>query len=397
MERLYEKSQRLIQNQKINFVRYLFDSVNWSERAIMISGSREVGKTTLLLQYLKMNPEISQNSIYLSLDDIYFFENKLLDFADIFYKNGGKLLVLDEVHKYSDWSIEVKNILDSYPDLKIILTGSSALELFRGFGDLSRRVVRYNLHGLSFREYLELNNELKISKISIEDIISGQDEFVNEINSQIKILPEFNNYLKYGYYPYFIESIESFHQKLLNTINIILEVDIPSSESVNLKSINKLKKLFYVVASSVPFKPNITKISENLDVSRTTTMHYLDILSKSQIIQMLATEKSGLSKLTKPDKIYLNDTNQAYAFAENNVDIGNLRETFFLNQTLVVAKVFHTDKTDFCINNKYYLEVGGKNKGFSQISGLKNSYIAADNLEYYAAGKIPLWLFGFLY
>ena len=398
MEKLIQRFITRLRNVPVEFKRYLYHTINWEDKLIAIKGSRGVGKTTLLLQYIKENHKIDQTVLYASLDDIYFQANSLVDLAEEFYQNGGKYLYLDEVHKYPNWSLEIKNIYDNYSELKMVFTSSSVLEIHKGNADLSRRAISYELKGLSFREYLVLEKSLTISSLQLEDVLKHHLEIATELTKEIKILPQFKQYLKMGYYPFYKEGEESYYQKLTNIVNLILETDIPSVYKTEFQTIHKLKKLLYVIATSVPFQPNISKLSEKIETSsRSSTLQYLDYLEKANLIGNLKTSAKGNNYLVKPDKIYLENTNLMYAFGEVIKEIGSIRETFFFNQLNATNKINTSKESDFLVNNTYTFEVGGKNKKDAQIKELKEAYVVADNIEIGYRNKIPLWLFGMLY
>ncbi len=405
MQALYEKGNRLIQSLNIKYKRSLFSKIDWKQRLIEIKGSRGVGKTTIMLQKAFDLQNNSKHSVlYATLDDAYFFNNSIFETADNFYKYGGQYLFLDEVHKYPtkhnthDWSAELKNIYDLIPDLKVVYSGSSIIELYKGNGDLSRRKSSYSLNGLSFREYLELNNDLSFQAFTIKDIINNHNEICNEIVSSIKILPLFQNYLKYGYYPFFRESPENYFQRIKDIINVILEVDIPSVTDISFETISKIKTMLAVIATSVPYVPNLTKLSSHLNISDLRTFYkYLSFLENAELIVLLRSKSKGNKMFQKPQKIFLNNTNIINAITGEQAETGTLRETFFCNQLNHKHKVSYPEKADFLIDNKFLFEIGGKNKTTKQIHDADNSYIALDNIEYGFANKIPLWLFGFLY
>lgn len=398
MEKLRERFVLRLRDTSLNFKRYLLHNIDWSERLIAIKGSRGVGKTTLILQYIKENFKIDETILYISLDDIYFQAHSLVDLADDFYKNGGKQLFLDEVHKYSNWSLELKNIYDNYQDLKIVFTGSSMLEIYKGDADLSRRAVSYELKGLSFREYLIFEKKIDLAPFELSDVLANHHQIATEITTEIKILPEFKQYLKMGYYPFYKEGKNSYYQKLNHIVNLILETDVPSVYKSEYQTIMKLKKLIYVIATSVPFQPNITKLSEKIDTtSRSSTLQYLDYLEKANLIINLKTSAKGNNYLVKPDKIYLENTNLMVALGDLIIEDGNIRETFFLNQLSAQNEVHTSKSSDFLVNDKYTFEVGGKNKGKSQIKGMDDAFVASDNIEIGFGNKIPIWLFGMLY
>ena len=398
MEILYKTFYQLLGRTNHSFVRYLYPKIRWNNRLIAITGARGTGKTTMLLQHIKTTFGNTPNDVlYVSLDNIWFSNNRLFDLANDFDKMGGKYLFLDEVHKYGNWSQEIKNIYDSFPDLKVVFTGSSMLEIYRGNADLSRRAVHYVLHGMSFREFLVFEHYIESEVFTLEDILLNHIKIAGAINEKLKPLPLFHRYLKEGYYPYYKEDSEIYGERLLHTVNVILDTDLPSVENVEIHTIKKIKQLLFVIAQRVPFSPNINELSSIIEVSRKSLLNYLTILEKAQLLNLLQQDVSGLKVLAKPEKIYLNNTNLVYALETEKPDTGNLRETFFFNQLKVVSEITSANKADFVVNNKYTFEVGGKNKGHEQIIGLENAYLALDHQEYGFGNKIPLWLFGMLY
>ena len=398
MENLYKTFYQLLSRTNSEFVRYLYPKIKWENRLIAITGARGTGKTTMILQHIKKNfGESPKNVLYVSLDNIYFSNNRLLDLAHDFDKMGGKYLFIDEVHKYGNWSLEIKNIYDSLPDLKVVFTGSSMLEIYKGKADLSRRVAHYSLNGLSFREFLLFEKKLDFSVLELEDLLENHIVIASQINKQIKPLPLFQQYLKEGFYPYYKEDSEIYLDRLLHTVNVVLETDLPTVENIEVQTIRKIKQLLFIIAQRVPFTPNIKLLSEMLEISRKSLLTYLIYLEKAQLVGLLQQDVSGLKTLSKPEKIYLDNSNLSFALETEKPDVGNIRETFFYNQMKTVSKVISGGKPDFKINNKYSIEIGGKNKGHEQITGIQNAYLALDNLEYGYMNKIPLWLFGFLY
>ena len=398
MESLYKTFYQLLSRTSLSFMRYLYPEIRWHHRLIGITGARGTGKTTLLLQHIKKNfGNAPQEALYVSLDNIWFSNNRLFDLAGDFDKMGGKYLFLDEVHKYGNWSQEIKNIYDSFPDIKVVFTGSSMLEIYKGNADLSRRASHYVLRGMSFREFLIFDQNIEFEVLTLEDILLNHIKIACDINQQIKPLPLFYRYLKEGYYPYYKVENEMYRERLLHIINVILENDLPSVEKIEIHTIKKIKQLLFVLAQRVPFTPNINELSTIIEVSRKSLLNYLFFLEKAQLLNLLQQDVSGLKILSKPEKIYLNNTNLVYALESEKPDIGNLRETFFFNQLKAVNEITSAKKADFTVNNKYTFEVGGKNKGHQQIMGLDNAYLALDNQEYGFGNKIPLWLFGMLY
>lgn len=398
MDKLFQYSKSRINSVNTGFKRYLWNKIDWNSRLIAITGARGVGKTTLLLQYIKENLAKNPDEvIYVNLDDLYFSKTTIVDFTDEFVKRGGKYLFLDEVHKYLNWSQEIKNIYDYFNQLKIVITGSSALDIFKGKADLSRRAIMYKMQGLSFREFIALKYKHLFPVLDLDQIVSSPSIYISEILNEIKPVKLFEEYLRTGYYPFFLEDEQNFHIRLKQTVNHVLGNDLPSVEKIDFTSVHNLRKLLSILTEIVPYKPNILKLSKQVEVSRETLIKYLYLLSRADLLMLLQTDTLGMSKLNKPEKIYLNNPNLAYAITDTQVNKGTLRETFFYNQLNEGNHVLYSGKGDFLINNRYIFEVGGKNKTRKQIQDINNAYIAADNIEYAQGNKIPLWLFGFLY
>lgn len=399
MDTLFTVFYRQLNKVNQAFERYLAKEIDWNSRLICILGARGSGKTTLILQHIKKTfGSSTREALYVSLDHIWFSGNSLYELGEQFVLNGGTTLFLDEVHKYNNWSKEIKNLYDGFPDLKIVFTGSSILEINKGNADLSRRAVQYFLFGMSFREFLIFEKTLEIEPITFNEILTNHIEIAQDISQKIKILPHFNEYLKYGYFPYYKEGKHTYFGRLAQTINTVLETDLSAAEKIDYYSIDKIKRLLYIMSSLVPFTPNITQLSQQVGTSRNSLLSYIHFLEKAQIINTLMARSGTKGILTKPEKIYLGNTNLNFMFVyENKPDKGNLRETFFCNQLKVTETVNYSSSTDFTINNKYHFEIGGKNKGKEQIFGLENAFLALDNIETGYFNKIPLWLFGFLY
>ena len=392
IQRFYEKYNQT----SVRLVRDFIQSIDWSDRMIGIRGSRGVGKTTLLLQYIRQRFKPDHRVLYASLDHLYFSDHLIYDLADEFQKKGGELLALDEVHRYPGWAMELKNIYDDFPQLKVIFTGSSLLQLSKAKADLSRRAVMYDMPGLSFREFLRFEKIISMPAVSIDDIFKNHIELAMETTKSIKLLQYFTNYLRHGYYPFYLENLKSFHQKLQETIQVALEIDIPQFESIQTSHIILMKKLLQVIASSVPFKPNMHAISQRTGISLNTLKRYLKYLSDAGLITLLLPPGKGINNLNKPDKIYLQNTNLMYSLAPENTEMGNIRETFFISQ-MHHQQIHSSPDTDFFINRKYQAEIGGKNKQQRQIKGLTDGYLIKDNIVIGSDHVIPLWLFGFLY
>jgi predicted AAA+ superfamily ATPase len=388
MDKLTALYRRLLSLTNTGFVRYLHDKVDWNARLIGIVGARGVGKTTLLLQHIKLHLD-TETTVYVNMDDAYFSENRLFDFAETFYKHGGKHLFIDETHKYPDWSKELKMCYDYFPDMQVVFTGSSILDIYRGSDDLSRRALSYHLAGMSFREYLNLSQCLQIPACTLDDILSSKVALPVE-----HPLPLYKQYLQNGYYPFYGEP--GFEQRLQNTLNQTIENDIPLFARMNVATSRKLKQLLYIIAQSAPFKPNINKIAEMTGVHRNQIRDYFHYMEQAGLIMQLQSDTGGIRALGKVEKVYLDNPNLIYSLANEAADMGNLRETFFLNQMSVNHKVVSSDKADFVIG-EYIFEVGGRNKGQKQIAGLDNAYIVKDDIEFGYRNILPLWTFGLNY
>lgn len=389
MERLYENFHRKLKEISTDFIRYKYSEIKWEGHALGLVGPRGVGKSYMLLQHIKRTLNTA-DTLYVSADHIYFSENKLVDLADEFVKMGGKHLFIDEIHKYDGWSRELKQIIDSYSELQVVISGSSVLDIYKGMADLSRRVPIYNMQGLSFREYLQLFYSISAPAFSLDEIISGKVEIPGIDHP----LPLFRNYLKNGYYP-FGRDIE-FEMELLQVINQTMEVDIPQYMNANVTVGRRLKTLLMVVARSVPFKPVMTKIAELTGISRNDISDYLIYIEKAGMIAQLRDKTGGIRGLGKVEKIYLDNTNLIYTLAPDNAEIGNVRETFFMNQTRVLHDVISSSVSDFEIDGKTF-ESGGRKKGQKQIERATDGYIVKDDIETGFANVIPLWHFGLMY
>jgi predicted AAA+ superfamily ATPase len=398
MEKLIQGFRKKIALTTLDFIRSAENDINWNARLVCVRGPRGVGKTTLLLQHIKKTfSENLQNVLYVSLDNLYFVENSLIDFVETFVQRGGTHLFLDEVHKYPNWSQAIKNIYDDYPELFVVFTGSSLLEILNARADLSRRALVYNMQGLSFREYLSIKTKVELPVLSLEEIIKNNEKVSFQIVSKVKPFAYFEDYLKIGYYPFFLEGEEDYNSRLTEVINMILDIELPLLRKIDTSYISKIKKLLMVVAKSAPFIANTTELASMIGVARQTLLSYFDYLEESMLIKQLFKESRGLGTLQKPDKLFLENTNLMYALAEEKIEIGNIRETFILNQLKKKHDVFFSIESDFYVDNKYTFEIGGKNKKRKQIQGVENSYIIADNIEYGTDRRIPIWLFGFLY
>lgn len=393
IQRFYEKYAQT----NVKSIRGFATTIDWSNRLIGIKGSRGVGKTTLLLQYIKKNFRPDNKVLYVSLDHFWFAENKLYNLADSFYKRGGELLVLDEVHRYPDWAVEIKNIYDDFSGLKIVFTGSSLLQIEKARGDLSRRAVIYQMPGLSFREFINFQTSYNFAAFTLDEIVKNHIEIAVSVIDKIKPFELLPNYLNYGYYPFYLENTASFHQKLNEAILTVMEIDIPQFEAIQTSNIILLKRLLQVIATSVPFKPNMQAVSQRTGISLNTMKNYLQYLNNAKIISLLYASSKGLNSLGKPEKIYLQNPNLIFNLGENTQNTGNLRETFFMMNLNEKSKVESSETADFLVDEKYTFEIGGKNKGQKQIKDTPDSFVVKDDIVVGNNNIIPLWLFGFLY
>lgn len=391
MEQLIVNYKRILKLTTSGFHRYLYNKVNWNGRLVGIVGARGVGKTTMILQYIKEHLDVN-TTLYVNAEHLYFASHTLFDLADEFSKMGGKYLVVDEVHRYEGWSRELKLIYDYHPELHVIFSGSSVLDINKGVqSDLSRRAVVYTMYGLSFREYLELFENIKVDIYTLEEVLSNKIE----LDESFRPLVYFRKYLEKGYYPFAIE--DDYEEKLANVVTKTLETDIPEYANMNVSTGRKLKKLMTVIAESVPFKPNMVTLAEVLGVSRNNVADYLLYIEEAGLITQLRDQTGGVRSLGKVDKVYLENTNLIYTLArKENAEIGNVRETFFMNQLRVVDDPIVSPVSDFLVNGITF-EIGGRNKKQKQIKDVENAYIVKDDIEYGSLNIIPLWQFGLLY
>ncbi len=396
MEELYKYHQKYLQTVDLKLSRYLSDQIDWNERLIGIKGPKGVGKTTMILQHIVKKFGQSNEALYISMDNLFVEKSTIFKIAEDHLNLGGTHLYLDEIHKYKNWSKDLKTTYDLFPELKIVFTGSSMLQIYSGAADLSRRALTYNLHGLSFREFLSFETGNSLPVFTLNEVLNNHIAIAHELTSHIKILPYFNEYLKIGFFPFYLSNKHNFHLKLENVINNILEIDMPYVLGTNIQSVSKIKKLLLLLAEEVPFQPNITKLAGSLELNKATVSQYLYYLEQAGLINLLLDSGKGYSLLSKPEKIYLNNTNLAYSISPTT-NIGNIRETFFFNQVSSLHEVNTSAYGDFLIDDQYTFEVGGKNKKFNQIANVENSFVVSDELITGMKNKIPLWLFGFLY
>src|SRR5690606_22590129 len=388
MDTLFAYSNQLVSETDVAFKRYMYDRINWENRLVGLIGPRGVGKTTLVLQHIKNNLDI-HHTLYVTAEDFYFAKNRLTDLADTFVKFGGKHLFIDEIHKYPDWSKELKLIYDYHRGLKVVFTGSSVLDIKKGSSDLSRRAVVYTMQGLSFREYLMLFHQIDVPKFSLEEILNNQMNF--SVRHPLRF---FKSYLERGYYPFAME--DDFDLRLQQVVNQTLESDIPTYADMNVSTGRKLKQLLAIVAESVPFKPNMSKIAEMLTISRNNIADYLLYMEEAGMVAQLREETGGIRGLGKVNKVYLDNANLVYGLAKEKQNIGNIRETFFLNQLRVGHEVSSSSLADFKIEGIDF-EVGGENKGREQIRNAEKAFVVKDDIESGFLNTIPLWHFGLMY
>lgn len=397
MDKLINKCRRLLALVNTDVVRELMQQINWDQRLISIRGARGVGKTTLMLQYLKLNGCDCKRSLYISMDSVYFATHTLLEFVERFYQLGGKQLLIDEVHKYPSWSREIKEIYDSYPDLRVVVSGSSLLNILNADADLSRRCIPYEMQGLSYREYLWMVKGIHLPAITLKELLSDPNGFCDNINSQCRPLAYFKEYLQEGYYPFILEGKMEYHLRIENVVNFILDVELPQSCGVEIGNIRKMKSLLAVLASKVPMQVDMTKIAAAAGVSRNTLLAYMQYLSRARLLNLLYAGDDSVKKMQKPDKIYLENPNLIVTLALDEPNIGTVRETFLVGQLCYQHKVEYTKTGDLLVDRLYTIEIGGKSKDGKQIASLEDAYIASDDIEYATGNKIPLWAFGFLY
>ncbi len=396
LDRLFTFQAALLKPITNEFTRTLSQSIHWKQRMLGIKGLRGIGKTTLLLQHLKYG--LACKGLYVTADHPWFYDHSLLDLAEEFEKNDGRALLIDEIHKYPQWSTQLKNIYDGHPSLQVIFTASSALEIQKGQADLSRRVLSYELTGLSFREYLHFFQHQVYPIFSLEDIVKNPQGIISALTFPKKILPLFKNYLRNGYFPFSYHEPEGdFIIKLNQVLNTVLETDLAAIERYTAGNVVTIKKLLGVLSESVPFTPNIASLANKMKLGRDTVNNFIQHLERARLFNLIYQQPKGVAALQKPDKIYLENTNFAFAL-KDQPDVGSLRETFFFNQLHNAGYMVSLPASgDFLINKKWTFEIGGSAKKESQLRNTKNSFLALDGIESAYQNRIPLWLFGFLY
>lgn len=399
METLFEKQDALLRATDMSIIRSFMDDVNWEAPMLCIRGPRGVGKSTLLRQYVKQHYEPgSEEVLYCSMDWVYFSQHSMLEVAEKFYKRGGKLLIFDEVHKYEQWSREVKEVSETYPNLQIFLSGSSMLKLLDGDADLSRRCRGYDMPGLSFREYLRFYKGIELPASTLEEILENPKGIAATVNGVCRPLQHFHDYLKYGYYPFYLTNPIDYYALIEQTVNYVIDVELPQLKNVNSSNCRKIRALLCVLSQQVPFDVDITKLATMTELQRNTVLEYLNHLKGAKLLNLLFSDLLSVKKMQKPDKIYLENPNLLYALATTPVKIGTARECFAVNQLSYAHTVeYGKIQGDFRVDGKWIFEVGGEKKTFDQIADLPNSYILADDIEMPHGNKLPLWMIGFLY
>ena len=403
MDSLFRKSDRLLANTQTEIIRDKMNEIHWNAQLVTIMGAKGVGKSTLIKQYLKQNYRLGDRRIlYCSADTVDFSMRTLVGLAEEFSIHGGELLAIDEIHKYksgtTDWSREIKEIHELYPDLKLIVSGSSLLRLREGDADLSRRAVKYTMPGLSFRESLRFYHGLEFKRWALDDILAYPYDLWQEVSSKCKPVVLFKEYLEKGYYPFLLEGEGEYYTKIEQVVNYIIEAELPQICKVDVANVRKLQALIALICSEVPFELNANKIAAAIEIGRDTVVEYLKYLGDAKVLNLLYSDKKKIGKLSKPDKVYLENPNILYALTPTKAEIGTIRETFAIcslseSHTVEYGKA----QGDFKVDGKYTFEIGGRSKGFSQIAGVENSYIFADDWDMPDGAKLPLWMLGFLY
>ena len=383
---------------KMDIIREIINDINWTSQLVAIKGSRGVGKTTLMRQYIRQTYGITAGkALYCVVDSIYFTTHTLLELAERYAQMGGEHLFLDEVHKYPQWSVEIKEIIDLYPQLKITFTGSSLIQILNADADLSRRVLSYTMEGLSFREYLHFYKGIQISKYSLDEILTNADNICAEVNAKCRPVKMFEEYLRVGYYPFYDGIETEYYSRLENVVNFIIDQEITMFCGVDPAFTRKLKAMLLFLADNLPYEVNISKLASYLEINKNTVVNYLNAMQRAELLHLIYTDNKSVTKMQKPDKIFIHNTNMLYALSSRLV-IDTVRECFVVNQLSVNHTVeYSKDEGDFRIDGKVTLEVGGSKKSFDQIADIPYSYILADGMEYPVGKKLPIWLVGMNY
>ena len=398
IEELFESSYRQVHDEDSSFERYLMREIDWSDRLICIKGARGVGKTTMMRQRMKSEfGADSKKAIYVSMDDLWFARHRLKDLVAYLCDRGFQWIFIDEIHHLGkDWSLEIKNLADQFRGMNIVYSGSSLLQIEKARGDLSRRQSVYELKGMSFREYLALEKKIELAPLTLEEILSDHVRLAGEINDRVKVLTDFEDYQRHGYYPFYREGLTKFRERLTETVNKVLEVDYPSIEDVSRDTIRKTRRMLMVLSESCPQTPNMSALYNELETGRDQGLKMLDALERAGLLGLLTAKGVKLDNLSKPEKIYCDNTNLMHALVPH-VDAGVERETYFFNQLRKNHVVKYTGVGDFVVDDKFVFEVGGRRKRFDQIADLPDSYVVNDDVAVGRGNKIPLWLFGLMY
>ena len=398
METLFRKHQMFISQVKMDIIREIINDINWERQLVAIKGSRGVGKTTLMRQYIrKTYGTTAGKALYCVVDSMYFTTHTLLELAERFVLMGGEHLFLDEVHKYPKWSIEIKEIIDLYPQLRITFTGSSLIQILNADADLSRRVLSYTMEGLSFREFLHFYKGIQLPKYSLEEILANADNICAEVNAKCRPVKMFEEYLRVGYYPFYDGVEMEYYSRIENVANFIIDQEITTFCGVDPAFTRELKAMLLFLADNLPYEVNISKLASYLEINKNTVVNYMNAMERAELLHLVYCDNKSVTKMQKPDKIFIHNTNMLYALSSRLVT-GTIRECFVVNQLSVNHTVeYSKNEGDFRIDGKVILEVGGNKKSFDQIADIPNSYILADDMEYPVGKKLPLWIVGMNY
>ena len=396
---MIKKHDRLWETTSLAIVRQWAASINWNARLMAIRGAKGVGKTTMMRQYIRQHyAYMDRQVLYVSCEDAYFAMHSLLELAEQFYLTGGKHLFIDEIHKYANWSREIKEIYDSYPSMRMVISGSSLLSMTAGDADLSRRCINHDIQGLSFREFLHFYKGIEMPVYPLEQVLADPAPLIQEMNAKGRPVALFHEYLRYGYYPYYLDNETDYYIAIQQVVNHTIDDELTRICKVDPGNTRKIKALMTMLCASEPYQLDISKLSVQSGLKRETVVAYLNYMDKARLLQLLYCDLVNAKRMQKPDKIYIDNPNMLYAWAATPVRIGTARETFVANQLAARHRVeFGKKKGDFKIDGTYTVEVGGEDKDFSQIAHIPHSYVLADNMETAIGHKLPIWTVGFLY
>lgn len=398
METLFKKHRMLIAQVSLEIVREIAHTISWEKPLVAIRGSRGVGKTTLMRQYIRTHyGTTAGEALYCVMDSMYFTNHSLLDLSESFHQMGGKHLFLDEVHKYPNWSKEIKEINDLYPDLKITFTGSSLLQILNADADLSRRVLSYTMEGLSFREYMHFYHHIEIPVYPLEEILANADQICDQVNAVCHPLKMFEEYVRVGYYPFYDGDETEYYSRIENIVSFIIDQEMVQFCGIAPAYTRRLKAMLLYLAANIPYEVNISKLASYLELNKNTVLGYLPYMQKAELLHLLYSDNKSVTKMQKPDKIYLHNTNMLCALS-SDIKIGTIRECFAVNQLAVKHAVeYGKIQGDFKVDGRWTFEVGGQDKSFNQIADLPDSFILADSMEFPVGKKLPLWMVGLIY